>query len=232
MVIDAVNEIEDYPEEEKARKEAERDAEREARLAQEKELQLRKSPRKKQKANTGEELLVVQEKKKKPSRAEKKAQEEQEFKILKEDWQYETMSLTVNETFKSRKFEAPFEYDPNLSLYVDFSQGFRQFVKESTEAVAPQSKIASNNKWGRLSNYAKEYNYSFEDILTIFNSVSCDAKDLEAYLETEDRTLLWTSQEDKDLVANNPIAMRYLIKIKGPKRIASRREYLKEAGFN
>jgi len=225
MVVDAVNDIEDFPEEEKARRQAERDVRLEQ-LEQEKEVERRKSPRKKQKANHGEELEVVKEKM--LSRADKKRLVEQEFKILKEDWQYETKSLTVNEMFRSRKFEAPFDYDPNLSLYVDFKQGFRQFVKESIESVAPESKISGANKWGRLSNYAKEYGLSFEDVLTIFNSVSCDAKDLEAYLETEDSTLLWTSQEDKDLVANNPVAMRYLIKIKGPKRIASRREYLKD----
>ena len=195
-------------------------------------MNVRKSPRKKQRKNDGNEVVVTPQVQKKPNKAEQKRLEEQEFKILKEDWQYETKSLTASEVFRNRKFEGQFTYDANFTTYVDPTQGFRQFVKEDAEPEVVQSKISTQNKWGKLSGYAEEYGYSFEDVLTIFNSVSCDAKDLEAYLQTEDRGLLWTSQEDRDLMANNPTAMRYLIKIKGPKRIASRRDYLKQAGLN
>ncbi len=200
-------------------------------FCEEKEVKARKSPRKKQRKNDGNEAIVVSQPKK-LTKADQKLIEEQEFKFLKEDWQYESKSLTATEVFRTRKFESPFTFDANFTTYVDHTQGFRQFVKEDAEPEAVQSKISTKGKWGRLTAYAEEYGYTFEDVLTIFNSVSCDAKDLEAYLQTEDRTLLWTSEEDRDLLANNPVAMRYLIKIKGPKKIAARREYLKEAGLH
>ena len=160
-----------------------------------------------------------------------KAQEE--LKKLKEIWQYDATSLLATETFSLRNYTGGFEYDPNLCLYVDMNSRFRQFVHEKI----PTEKKAGGSgkkymKFGRLSYYSEKYGISLGELIPLFNSVSCDLVDLEKYLNKPDKNILWTAQEDKDLLENNVTALRYITRIKGPERMKKRRDFLFNVSYN
>ena len=79
-----------------------------------------------------------------------------------------------------------------------------------------------------LSTLSKDYNVNFKDILELFQKVSFDLDDLKEYLDTSNENLLWTSEQDNDLLNGDPTAIKYLTEAKGEDRIAKRRQYLME----
>jgi len=110
---------------------------------------------------------------------------------------------------------------------VDSARGFRQFVEGGQRLAESLPKPSEKDMiWGKLKRYSEEYDLPLDEVIEDFNNLSCDIKDLEQFLKTKDITLLWTNQEDNDLLDNNSTALRYLIKIKGPIRVNKRRDFL------
>ena len=71
----------------------------------------------------------------------------------------------------------------------------------------------------------------FENLMELFGMVSHDCDTLEAYLKSGRTELLWSPEEDNDLLTNNQTALRYLRLGKGEESVNRRRDYLKSLGY-
>jgi len=147
-----------------------------------------------------------------------------EIKRVKPSEEYTKRSLVVSEAFKEKKKSPePWTFDENLTIYVDKARKVRFAIKEQ-----PLVDMEKEKEMKRLLSLAREYQISFEQLMELFQKVSCDCDDLENYLKSGNEALLWDSQEDKDLIENNTTALRYLRLIKGDERIERRRVFLTE----
>ena len=159
-----------------------------------------------------EEIKVVPVKKRRKAKGEKSDSEikrtqrkgELELKTLREIWQYDADSLAASYSFGLKKCGKNFDYDQNLTMYVDPDMQRRHFIKESVQKES-RITIDKGNKWGKLSKYSKQSGIPLNEIINIFNSVSWDCMDMETFLRIRDENLLWTSQEDHDLLSNDHI---------------------------
>lgn len=144
-----------------------------------------------------------------------------EMKRVRLDDDYLALSLQTTDVFKDRKpIKEQRDIADDLMIYVDFSKGFRQFVKQEIEEENPNQI--------KLNQICQKYNIPLNEIVVIFKKVSNDFGDLENYLENKDTRILWNEEEDKDLLENDPTAIKYLKKMKGEASIKRRRDYLLE----
>jgi len=144
-----------------------------------------------------------------------------EMKKVRITTHYDDSSLQLNDVFRDRKHGKPTKNvdQDNLMVLVDLSKGFRQFVREPEE----DEREVENRKLRKL---AEKYKIAFNEVVLIFRRVSYDYADLEEFLKRKDAKLLWTEEEDSDLLENNYTAIKYLKILKGEERVQKRMNYL------
>jgi len=145
-----------------------------------------------------------------------------EMKKVRITSQYDDSSLQLNNVFRVRKqgVQTRNGDEENLMVLVDLSKGFRQFVRETPEEEESE---VENRKLRKL---AEKYKIPLNEIIIVFRKVSYDYADLEEFLKRKDAKLLWTEEEDNDLLENNHTAIKYLKILKGEDRVERRLNYL------
>jgi hypothetical protein len=146
-----------------------------------------------------------------------------EMKKVRITSQYDDSSLQLNNVFSVRKqgYQSRNGDEGNLMVLVDLNKGFRQFVRENPEEE--EDREVEKRKLKKLS---EKYKIPFNEIVIIFGKVSSDYADLEEFLKRKDAKLLWTDEEDSDLLENNHTAIKYLKILKGDERVDRRVNYL------
>ena len=142
---------------------------------------------------------------------------------------YEQNSLIICDAFKQKKtvdLNISENDKEELSVYVDVSGNFRQFVWDEEEEFEESQRMSQNYILEKLNAYSKRYKIPVDKINQIFMRVSLHFDDLEAFLRTRDDSILWDPDEDKDILEGDSTALRYLKSLKGADRVIRRREYL------
>ena len=130
---------------------------------------------------------------------------------------YDKKALRPSNVFQERKpLDKEFVIDENLMIYVDVEAENREFIIEEPVLVKGLRRLCS------------QYQIDFETLQETSKQVSDDLDDLERYLESKDAMILWTEEEDQDLLQNNQTALKYLKLLKGQERIQKRLEYLQD----
>ena len=144
---------------------------------------------------------------------------------------FKTNTQQSNETTYQRGLKTKGEEDVDFSIWihVDYDQEQRQFVKEKEQLVWSDSE--NRLKRLKLKKIAKKYQIGLNDALRLFHATSGDYEDLEEYLITKNKDILWNEKDDHEVINNNLVALKYMKRIKGEDRVQKRRAYLLRLEF-
>ena len=130
---------------------------------------------------------------------------------------YDKKALRPSNVFQQRKpLDQEFIIDENLMIYVDLESENREFIIEESAWLKGLKRLSI------------QYQVDLESLKETSRKVSDDLDDLERYLESKDAMILWTEEEDQDLLQNNQTALKYLKLLKGQERIQKRIQYLQD----
>jgi len=107
-----------------------------------------------------------------------------------------------------------------IKILADYVNKSRQFVREVPEKERSQEPPVPPF----IIELAKKYGHTVDQVLNFYSAVSCNNKDLEEYLQTKRKDLLWNAEEDQALRNNSGV--NFLIGIKGKERVEARMDYL------